>query len=255
MEDLITIMDKNYFNELNSVNVNDKIEKKNNLSYLSWAYAWGEVKKRFPDANYTIYERDTEFGPVNYFTDGKTGWVKTSVTVNGIEHLDELPIMDNRNQAIFYDAITSTDVNKTIQRSLTKAIARHGLGLYVYAGEDLPEEGVSVKNAGAEAAKQAAKAASLNAAPVAPVANVGQDAVKPAQPAATSGTDALNKVIKNIGIYAKRSKTVYGNLDKYQAIVLEVTKDPKFKCHIATEEDLPVLEKILEELQKDPKLQ
>ena len=77
-------MEKNYFTELNSVNVNDKVEKKSNLSYLSWAYAWGEVKKRYPDANYKIYERDTEFGPVNYFTDGRTGWVKTSVTVNGI---------------------------------------------------------------------------------------------------------------------------------------------------------------------------
>lgn len=127
----------NYFVELNNVNVNDKIEKKNGLSYLSWAWAWGEIKKKHPDANYTIYENKDGW---NYFTDGKTGWVKTGVTVNGIEHIEYLPIMDFRNKSIPSDNITSFDVNKAIQRSLTKACARHGLGLYIYAGEDLPEE-------------------------------------------------------------------------------------------------------------------
>lgn len=127
----------NYFNELNAVNVQDKVEKKNGLSYLSWSYAWGEVKKRHPDATYTIYENaDGWF----YHTDGKTAWVKTGVTVNGIEHIEYLPVMDFRNKSIPVEQITSFDVNKTIQRSLTKAVARHGLGLYVYAGEDLPEE-------------------------------------------------------------------------------------------------------------------
>ena len=130
-------MTNNYFDELNQVNVQDKIEKKNGLSYLSWAYAWGELKKRHPDATYTVYENQNE---VNYFNDGKTAWVKTGVTVNGIEHIEYLPIMDYKNKSIPVDAITSFDVNKAIQRSLTKAVARHGLGLYVYAGEDLPEE-------------------------------------------------------------------------------------------------------------------
>ena len=105
--------EKNYFEVLNSIDVGDKIEKKNGLSYLSWSFAWGELKKRHPDAIYTIYENaDGLF----YHTDGKTAWVKT------------------------VDSITSTDVNKAIQRSLTKAVARHGLGLYIYAGEDLPED-------------------------------------------------------------------------------------------------------------------
>lgn len=128
---------ENYFNDLNAVNVSDKVEKKNNLSYLSWAFAWGEIKKRFPDANYKVYERDD--GCI-YWTDGKTAWVKTGVTVNGIEHIEYLPVMDFRNNSIPLEKITSFDVNKTIQRSLTKACARHGLGLYIYAGEDLPEE-------------------------------------------------------------------------------------------------------------------
>ena len=129
----------NYFVTLNSINVNDKTEKKNGLTYLSWAYAWGEVKKIFPESTYTIYENANG---LFYHTDGKTCWVKTGVTVNGIEHIEYLPVMDYRNKSIPVDQVTSFDVNKAIQRSLTKAVARHGLGLYVYAGEDLPEEAV-----------------------------------------------------------------------------------------------------------------
>lgn len=126
----------NYFTELNSINVQDKIEKKGSLSYLSWAYAWAEVKKLHPDAAYTIYENTEGW---NYHTDGRTCWVKTGVTVNGIEHIEYLPVMDYKNNSIPLDKVTSFDVNKAIQRSLTKAVARHGLGLYIYAGEDLPE--------------------------------------------------------------------------------------------------------------------
>lgn len=126
----------NYFTQLNDINVNDHTEKKNNLTYLSWAWAWQEVKKLFPNANYKVYER--EDGCI-YWTDGKTAWVKTGVIINDIEHIEYLPIMDYRNQSIPLDKITSFDVNKSIQRSLTKACARHGLGLYIYAGEDLPE--------------------------------------------------------------------------------------------------------------------
>lgn len=129
-------MSENYFVELNNINVNGKTEKKNGLTYLSWAWAWGEVKKLHPDATYTIYENaDGLF----YHTDGKTCWVKTGVTVNGVEHIEYLPVMDFKNRSIPVEQVTSFDVNKAIQRSLTKAVARHGLGLYIYAGEDLPE--------------------------------------------------------------------------------------------------------------------
>lgn len=130
-------MEKNYFEELNSINVSDKIEKKNGLSYLSWAFAWGELKKKYPDAFYTVHENKDGW---NFHTDGSTCWVKTGVTVNGLEHIEYLPVMDFRNKSISLDAVTSFDVNKAIQRSLTKAVARHGLGLYIYAGEDLPED-------------------------------------------------------------------------------------------------------------------
>ena len=135
----------NYFATLNAINVNDKTEKKNGLTYLSWAWAWGEVKKLFPDATYTVYENQNGW---NYFSDGRTCWVKTGVTVNGIEHIEYLPVMDYKNRSIPADSVTSFDVNKAIQRSLTKACARHGLGLYIYAGEDLPEgeKGETIEN-------------------------------------------------------------------------------------------------------------
>lgn len=131
----------NYFEKLNAINVNDHVEKKNGLTYLSWAWAWAELKKMYPESYYTIYEnKDGLF----YHTDGATAWVKTGVTVKAgeheIEHIEYLPVMDFKNKSIPLAAITSFDVNKTIQRSLTKAVARHGLGLYIYAGEDLPED-------------------------------------------------------------------------------------------------------------------
>lgn len=124
------------FAVLNKIDCNEHTEKKNGLTYLPWAWAWQIVKSNFPDAFYTIYENENG---IPYFTDGKTCWVKTGVTIQGLEHVEYLPIMDFRNQAIPLERVTSTDMNKAIQRSLTKACARHGLGLYIYAGEDLPE--------------------------------------------------------------------------------------------------------------------
>lgn len=124
------------FDVLSKINVNDRTEKKNGLTYLSWAWAWGELLKAYPDSTYTIYEnKDGLF----YHTDGKTCWVKTGVTVEGKEYVEYLPVMDYKNKSIPVENVTSFDVNKAIQRSLTKAVARHGLGLYIYAGEDLPE--------------------------------------------------------------------------------------------------------------------
>lgn len=136
-----TKVKKSVFQTLNAINVQEHVEVKDTgrvkLSYLSWAWAWAEVKKAFPEAFYTIYEnKDGLF----YHTDGRTAWVKTGVTIEGIEHIEYLPVMDNRNNSIPLEKLTSFDVNKAVQRSLTKACARHGLGLYIYAGEDLPEE-------------------------------------------------------------------------------------------------------------------
>lgn len=149
-----------YFEELNNINVNGKTEKKNGLTYLSWAWAWGELKKKYPMSFYTVYE---DARGLNYFTDNKTCYVKTGVTVvdgeTQIEHIEYLPVMDYKNKSIPADLVTSFDVNKAIQRSLTKAVARHGLGLYIYAGEDLPEtemrEAVGADNLASDADKKA----------------------------------------------------------------------------------------------------
>ena len=127
---------KSVFDVLNAINVNGHTEKKNGLTYLSWAWAWAEIKKNYPNASYTIYENKDG---LLYHTDGRTAWVKTGVTIEGLELIEYLPVMDHRNASIPVERITSFDVNKAIQRSLTKACARHGLGLYIYAGEDLPE--------------------------------------------------------------------------------------------------------------------
>ena len=127
--------EKSVFGVLNAINCNGHTEKKNGLTYLAWAWAWQMVKENYPTASYTIYENAD--GP-NYHTDGRTCWVKTGVTIEGLEHIEYLPVMDYRNASILKDKVTSMDVNKAIQRSLTKACARHGLGLYIYAGEDLP---------------------------------------------------------------------------------------------------------------------
>lgn len=140
--------DNNYFQTLYKVDVREKVKQKNGLNYLSWAAAWAEVKKLFPESTYEIYEEVISYAPDNitpmkrrpWFDDGKTAWVKTGVRINGIEHIEELPIMDFKNKPIPAENVTSADANKSIQRSLTKACARHGLGLYIYEGEDLPEE-------------------------------------------------------------------------------------------------------------------
>lgn len=140
------------FKELNKINVNEHTENKNGLTYLSWAWAWAEVMKVCPDANYSIMKFE---GNLPYVYDSQTGYmVWTTVTINGITREMWLPVMDANNKAMLdhpYDyqtkrgrmtvnAATMFDINKTIMRCLTKNLAMFGLGLYIYAGEDLPEE-------------------------------------------------------------------------------------------------------------------
>ncbi len=126
---------KTTFKTLTSISVKDRVEKKGRFDYLSWAYAWAMVKDQYPDVNRKVYE--SEATELNYFTDGRTGYVKVGVTIDGVEHIDYLPIMGHNNQSLSIDKITSFAVNKTIQRSTVKAIAMHGLGLSLWAGEDL----------------------------------------------------------------------------------------------------------------------
>lgn len=155
-----------HFNKLFAINCNDKTEKKNNgsteLTYLSWCYAWSEVKKLYPNARYEILKFGENKLP--YVFDEKTGYmVFTRVEIEDIEHEMWLPVMDSANKAMkdkpytykvkeykfgkftgnyidkFVEPATMFDINKTIMRCLTKNLAMFGLGLYIYAGEDLPE--------------------------------------------------------------------------------------------------------------------
>lgn len=147
---------KDVFSTLNAINVNEHVEKKNtgkaSLSYLSWSWAWAEVKKKYPNASYEIVKFENGL-PYSY--DPKTGYMcYTRVTIDNITHEMWLPVMDSHNEAMLdhertvktkyseykVPACTMFDVNKTIMRCLTKNLAMFGLGLYIYAGEDLPEE-------------------------------------------------------------------------------------------------------------------
>ena len=144
-------MSSEAFKILNAINVNENKEEKNGLSYLSWAWAWAELKKVYPDATYQIKHFDGK----PYLYDENLGYlVMTEMTVDGITHEMWLPVMDSSNNAMKdksytikrgrYESTvqpaTMFDINKTIMRCLTKNIAMFGLGLYIYAGEDLPED-------------------------------------------------------------------------------------------------------------------
>mgnify|MGYP003669233171 FL=1 len=126
---------KDIFKDLSSININDKVEKKGQHKYLSWAHAWTLAKQKFPEIQRIVYE--CESTGLNYFTDGNSAYVKVGITIKGLEHIDYLPVMDFRNNALPLDKVTSMEVNKTIQRSTTKAIAMHGLGLNLWSGEDI----------------------------------------------------------------------------------------------------------------------
>lgn len=146
-------MSKSIFEQLSEVNVNGKTEKKGNFTYLSWAFAWEELKKVAPDATAKVYHDENTNLP--YFSSNAGVMVKVGVTVGGVEHINYLPCMDFKNKAIPSDKITMMDVNKAIQRATVKAIALHGLGLYIYAGEDLPEVEAKAAPAKPESKKEA----------------------------------------------------------------------------------------------------
>lgn len=124
------------FETLSQINVNDKTEKKGGLTYLSWSWAWAEFKKVYPEATYRIIKGE-DGKP--YISDETGYMVFTEVSAGGLTHEMWLPVMDYRNKSLKIGEATSFDINKTIMRCLTKNLAMFGLGLYIYAGEDLPE--------------------------------------------------------------------------------------------------------------------
>lgn len=177
---------KTMFEILYALDVNSKVEEKNGLKYLSWAWAWAEIKKQYPSAYYSIGKFGE--GNVPYLYDEDLGYmVFTRVNIDGEEHEMWLPVMDGANKAMLnhdytyevtkktwnnntrkYDYTTETktckkatmfDINKTLMRCLVKNLAMFGLGLYIYSGEDLPEE---VKEESKEEPKEKVKLATPN---------------------------------------------------------------------------------------------
>lgn len=144
---------KKVFEDLYALDVSEYVDKKEDLTYLSWTYAWAEAKKRFPDITYKIYRFGEKQLP--YVYDENTGYmVFTEITIDGLTHSMWLPVMNSANKAmkskpytydtkykkgLIVEPATMFDVNKTIMRCLVKNLAMFGLGLYIYAGEDLPE--------------------------------------------------------------------------------------------------------------------
>ena len=127
--------EKSVFKTLSEIDVKEHIDKKGQFSYLSWPWAVSEVMKRYPDMTYSVRKYD---GGKLFTGEEKSGYmVSTEVTIQGITREMWLPIMDMRNKAVMKP--TSTDVNKAVMRSLVKNLAMFGLGLYIYAGEDLPD--------------------------------------------------------------------------------------------------------------------
>ena len=123
--------------ELLKINVNDHTEKKGQLTYLSWAWAWAEVLKVDPAATWIVHTYGPQGAEQPCMWIGETAMVHTSVTVNGLRRECMLPVMDHKNNAL--KSPDARKISDAIMRCMTKAISMHGLGLYIYAGEDLPE--------------------------------------------------------------------------------------------------------------------
>lgn len=149
---------KSVFDVLNAINVNEHTEKKNGLTYLSWAWAWAELKKQYPNATYEV----EMFDGLPYIYDEKTGYmVFTNMTIDSLNHKMWLPVMNSANKAMkatpykwvdkykkehLVEPATMFDINTAIMRCLTKNISMFGLGLYIYSGEDIPESDEPIKS-------------------------------------------------------------------------------------------------------------
>ncbi len=201
---------KSVFETLSAINVNDKAEKKNGLTYLSWAWAWGAVKKVYPDATYQVLRDPNTAQP--YFYDESLGYmVMTTATIQGQTLEMWLPVMDGANKAMKQtpysyatrygnkevEAATMFDINKTLMRCLVKNLAMFGLGHYIFAGEDLPES---------DEPTQRTPAAPINKIPPVAKPPVAQPKAEPqasvvedTKPQLKKGTESWDKVVKWLG--------------------------------------------------------
>ena len=208
---------KTVYETLSSINVNGHTKSYPSgnkiLTYLTWAWAWDITKQHYPGMTSTVYKNAEG---LNYHHDGKTAWVETGITIEGQEVIEYLPVMHN-NKSIPIANLTSWDVNNSIQRSLTKAIARHGLGFYVYAGEDLPEPEKKANDAAEiEKAEQEAKDQNL--------VNQYVHSVKKALDGETIDDSAIREVFSEIADSGDKLKMPVFNLllPEEQSITKEI---------------------------------
>ncbi|PTI99612.1 DUF1071 domain-containing protein [Staphylococcus simulans] len=133
------------FSQLNQINVNDHVEKKNGLNYLSWSYAHQELKKIDPNYSVKIHEyphpeiqNEQYFVPYLATPEGYS--VTVSITIKGQTETETLPVLDFKNKSVPYKQADMFQINKTYKRCFVKAAALHGLGLYIYNGDVMPEQ-------------------------------------------------------------------------------------------------------------------
>lgn len=131
------------FQKLNAINVSDHVEKKNNFNYLAWTHAHEQLKKVDPQYQIKIHEfphpdisNEQIFVP--YLATPEGYFVQVSITVNGVTESEWLPVLDFKNKALIKGQATTFDINKAQKRCFVKAAALHGLGLYIYNGEEVP---------------------------------------------------------------------------------------------------------------------
>jgi hypothetical protein len=183
-------MTTNYFATLNAINVSDHVEKKGGFSYLSWPFAVAQLRLSDPTATWEV----RRFDGLPYLATDLGVFVEVAVTVQGVTLSQIHPVLDGRNRPLL--APTAFDINTSIQRALVKAIALHGLGLYIYAGEDLPVANSEISSANDEPTETPAP--SSNVRTLAPTITGPQQA-RLQQLVVQTGTD-LNRLLEHFGI-------------------------------------------------------
>ena len=184
------IKHKSVFETLSSIDLTDKVKRKKDLVYLPWSTAWAEVMKVYPDSTFRVIPQIVDnIGNERFWhDDGRTGWVQVGVTIGGVEMIETLAVMNFKNMSIPADEITSTDANKAMKRCLVKACAMHGLGLYIYMGEDIPEVTAKIQELQAKCIETMNKKVELGDKQKARVAELCKEADRNANP---NAPDAL----------------------------------------------------------------
>lgn len=149
-------MEKSIFQTLSEIDISSKVKSKNGSKYLPWSDAWAYVKSIYPKATYEVLTDDRTGN--NYFTDDRTCWVETKVTIEDEVQVESLPVMNHKNQAIALDDVDSCAVNKAQKRCLVKCLALFGLGLSLWTGEELSDAAKATKK---EKDKESKKTAAL----------------------------------------------------------------------------------------------